>query len=62
MATTKDALMRLGSEEELLYWAKKNNIRLVRIPGGYVVEEHTILLNKGYIVSVERTLHEPREL
>jgi len=63
MATQKVTLERLLNKEEVVYWAKKNNIALEEIPGGLVIEEWKINLDtQDKIVSVERRLDEPEQL
>lgn len=62
MATQKDVLERLGTREELVYWAKKNNIAVEKIDGGYLVEEWQVTLEEDRITSVERRLDEPQSL
>lgn len=62
MATQKDVLEKLGTEEELIYWARKNNIQLEEFSGGFYVDEWTILLDNKTITSVERRVDEPEQL
>jgi hypothetical protein len=62
MATQKETLEKLHSKEEILYWARKNNIEIEEFPGGYYVDDWSINLEEDTIVSVERRLDEPREL
>lgn len=62
MATQKDVLEKLGTEEELIYWARKNNVQLEEFPGGFYVDEWTILLDNKTITSVERRVDEPEQL
>lgn len=61
MATQRRVLEKLGTEDELLYWAKKNNVAMEEFPGGYYVDEWTILVQERNIVSVERRIDEPSE-
>ncbi|AXH49152.1 hypothetical protein HWB76_gp004 [Streptomyces phage Blueeyedbeauty] len=62
MATQKDVLERLGTKEELLYWARKNNIAVEEIDGGFLLDEWKVSLEEERIVSVERRLDEPQSL
>ncbi|QOI67409.1 hypothetical protein SEA_BEUFFERT_4 [Streptomyces phage Beuffert] len=63
MATQKDVLERLGTEDEILYWAHKNGVALEAFSGGYRVDEWNINLDEqGRILSVERRLDEPQSL
>lgn len=62
MATQKEVLEKLGTEEELLYWAAKGGIALEQFSGGWHVNEWSIYTNNKTITSVERRMDEPREL
>lgn len=62
MATQKETLEKLHSKDEILYWAKKNGIEIEEFPGGIYVDDWSIILEEGRIVSVERRLDEPGEL
>jgi len=63
MATQKDVLEKLGTEDEILYWAHKNGVALEAHSGGYYVDDWTINLDtERKIQSVERRLDEPKEL
>ncbi|AXG66128.1 hypothetical protein SEA_ANNADREAMY_4 [Streptomyces phage Annadreamy] len=60
MATQKEVLESLGTEDELLYWAKKNKIELEDFPGGYFVDEWQVTIHNNTIMLVERRLDEPQ--
>lgn len=63
MATKKETLERLVNQDELLYWAHNNGIRLEAFSGGfYVDEEWQVNTQESIITSVERRMDEPREL
>ena len=63
MATQKEVLESLVNQDEVLYWAHKNGVKLEAFSGGFYVEEWQINIdNQGLIKSVERRLDEPTQL
>jgi hypothetical protein len=63
MATTQETIKKLLNREEVIYWAKKNGVRLEEFPGGFWVGEWTITFDQeDKIAAVERRLDVPTEL
>ncbi|UUG69345.1 hypothetical protein SEA_SHAM_4 [Streptomyces phage Sham] len=63
MATQKETIEKLLNKEEILYWAKKNNVQVEEFDGGIYVDEWSVLLDQeDKIAAVERRLDVPREL
>lgn len=62
MATQREVLEKLGTEDELMYWAKKNGIEVEKFPGGFYVDEWQLNTQEETILSVERRLDEPGQL
>lgn len=63
MATQKEVLESLVNQDELVYWAHKNNVNLEEFPGGfYADQEWKVNIQEERIVSVERRLDEPQQL
>ena len=63
MTTQRGTIERLLNKEEILYWARKNNVSVREFSGGLHVDEWTVMLDQeDRISSVEMTLDVPREL